>query len=112
MHAVVIEREADEKRVHPEHVLEVGDDGDGAAGADSHRLLAPLLGQSRPRLVERWTVERELERRRQPEIAELDLAVRRQALAHEGAEAVADLLRILRANEAERHLRLGLAGND
>ena len=49
--------------------------------------------------------------RRQAEIAELDLAIRRHALAHEFAEGVADFLRVLRADQPERDLRRGLAGD-
>src|SRR5579862_2668818 len=45
MHAVVIEREADHQRIHAEHALEVADDRDRTAGADRHRLLAPLVGE-------------------------------------------------------------------
>ena len=41
MHAVVVEREADQQRIHAEHALEVGDDRDRAAGADRHRLACP-----------------------------------------------------------------------
>ena len=112
MHAVVVEREADQQRIHPQHALEVGDDRDRAAGADRHRLVAPFLGQHGARLVERRIVERELQRRRQAEIAELDLAVGRQARAHEGAEAVADFLGVLLADQAERDFRRGLPGDD
>ena len=63
-------------------------------------------------LLSAGIVERQLQRRRQAEIAELDLAVGRQPRAHEGAEAVAHLLRVLLADQAERDLRRGLARDD
>src|SRR6185503_17855609 len=54
----------------------------------------------------------ELQRRRQPEIGELDLAVRRHTRAHEGAEGVADFLRVLFADQSERNLGGRLARDD
>src|SRR4029077_20396831 len=43
MDPVVVQRKADHQAVHAEHGLEIADDGDRAAGADRHRLLAPFL---------------------------------------------------------------------
>ena len=86
MHAVVIEAEADQQRVHAEHVLEIADDRDRAAGADRDRLVAPLLGQRRARLGERRIVVGDLQRRAAGVIDEVGLGVGRQLLAHELAE--------------------------
>src|SRR3569833_2989092 len=44
MHPIVVERKADEQRVHAQHVLEVADDRDRAARADRDGLVAPLFG--------------------------------------------------------------------
>ena len=51
MHAVVVEPEADQQRVHAEHGLEIADDRDRAARADRDRLRAPLLGERGARLA-------------------------------------------------------------
>src|SRR6516225_11591400 len=45
MDVVVVEPEADQQRVDPEALLEVGDDRDRCAGADQERLPAPLIRQ-------------------------------------------------------------------
>ena len=52
----------------------------------------------------------QLGRRRAGEALELDLGVGGEPRAHEGVEGVADFLRVLRADQAERHLRGGLPG--
>src|SRR5260370_38486560 len=49
VHPVVIEREADEQRIHAEHVAELADDRNRAARADGHRLLAPFGRERGPR---------------------------------------------------------------
>ena len=112
MDAVVVKREADEQRIHAEHILEVGHDRNGTPCPDGDGLVPPFVGEHGARLGECRIVERQLERRRQPEIAELDFAIRRQPRPHEGAEGVANFLRVLLANEPERNLRTGFAGND
>ena len=86
MHAVVVEAEADQQRVHAEHVLEIADDRDRAARADRDRLRAPFLGQRRARLGERRIFVGDLQRRAAGVIDELGLGVGRKLLAHEGAE--------------------------
>jgi len=58
MHAVVVEREANQQRIHPQHVLEVGDDRNRAARTDRDSLLAPLGSERLTRPVQRRIVER------------------------------------------------------
>src|SRR3954465_9589432 len=101
MPAIVVESEADHDGVHTEHPLEVADDWDRAAFADRERLLAPFLRERGARLRERGIVVGQLDRRRAAEIPECDLTVDRQFRLHIGAKAVADFLRILRADQAE-----------
>ena len=78
MDAVIVEREADEQRIHAEHVLEVGHDRDRTSCPDGNGLVSPLFGENGPRFAKRRIVERQLDRRRQPEISELDFAIGRQ----------------------------------
>src|SRR5580704_6252726 len=112
MHAVIVEREADHERVHAEYGLEIADDRNRTAGADGHGFFAPLFGERGSRLAQRWIVERNIEGRSTGEIAELDLAIARQARADEFAEVLANLFGILVPDQAERNLRHGFARND
>ena len=103
VHAVVVEGEADQQRVHAEHVLEIADDRDRTAGADRDRLGAPLLGQRRARLAERRIVVGD-RKRRAAGMAD-EAAVRRPA---DGRARICGTTRgsfpILRADEAEGDL--------
>src|SRR5947209_4864925 len=111
VHAVVVEREADEQRVHAEHFPELADDRDRPARADRHRLLAPFRRECRAGLAQHRIVIGELDRRRDGVIEELDGAIDRQALAHERAERARDLFRILLAHQTERYLGPGRGRN-
>ena len=112
MDAVVVEPEADQQRVHAEHVLEVADDRDRAAGADRDRLAAPFRRQCRLSLPERRAVIRQLQRRVLRVIDEFRRAIPRQALADERAKRLADLPRVLLADQAERDLGGSRARDD
>src|ERR1700736_2716492 len=101
VHAVIVERKADEDGVHPEHPLEVTDDWDGAALAYCHRLLPPLGGERLTGLGKRRIIERKLGRRRPGEGLELGLGVGREPIAHEGMKGGAHLLRVLAAHQAK-----------
>src|SRR5580704_13070057 len=101
VHAVIVERKADEDGVHPEYPLEVTDDWDGAALAYCHRLLPPLGGERLTGLGKRRIIERKLGRRRPGEALELDLGVGRKPIAYEGMKGGAHLLRVLAAHQAK-----------
>src|SRR5436305_242532 len=101
MHAVVVEPEAYQQRIHAEHALEIADDRDRTARADRHRLGAPLLGERLARLAERGIFVGDLQRRAAGVVDELGFGILRQTRAHESAEGIADLLRVLRADEAK-----------
>src|ERR1700758_661973 len=65
MDVVVFEPEADQERLEPQRLLEIGDDRDRGAGADQKRLLAPFLRQRLFGGGERLHVPVERDRRRQ-----------------------------------------------
>src|SRR3984885_6771874 len=111
MDPVVVEREADHQGVHAEHGLEVADDRDRAAGADRYRLLAPFLGERGARLAQSRIIERHLERRIAAEIAEFDRTIGWHAGADKIAEGIAYLFRVLGADQTERDLGAGFAGD-
>src|SRR6516165_5150573 len=74
MDVVVVEPEADQQRVDPEALLEVGDDRDRCAGADQERLLAPLIRQRALCGSERLHVPVERNRRRAGVVEEFSFA--------------------------------------
>src|SRR5690606_39225017 len=79
--------------------------------ADRHGLAAPLFSKRGARFIQRGIVIGELDCRRHPMVAERHRTVRWHPRPHEGAEAVADLLRVLVADETERYLGGRLAGD-
>jgi hypothetical protein len=112
MHAVVVERETDHDRIHAQHALEVADDRDRAALAHREGLLAPFVGKRGTGLGKRRIVEWQLGGRRAGKALELDLCIGRKTRTHESVEGGADFLRVLRADQAEGHLRRGLPRYD
>ena len=63
VHAVVVEAEADHQRVHLQVALEGADDGDRAARARHHGLLAPFGVERAARARQRLGREGELQGR-------------------------------------------------
>src|SRR5215471_7085991 len=99
MHAVVVEGETHQDRVHAEDSLEISHDGDRAAFADRKRLLAPFGGERGARLGKRRIVEGKVRCRRAGEALELDLGVGRQTRAYEAVEGSANFLWVLRPHQ-------------
>src|SRR5216684_6658756 len=88
MDVVVVEPEADQERVEPKRLPEIGDDRDRRARADQKRLLAPFLRQRLLGGGERFHVPVERDRGRGGMVAELGLAVFRNPRAHVIAEGL------------------------
>jgi 2-haloacid dehalogenase len=110
MHAVVVEREADHERVHAEHALEVADDRDRAAGADGDGLAAPFVLQRSARLgsapgCRRAAADR---RRESAKLANSTAVGRQPRLRTNVRNASRIFLRVLVADQAERHFGHGL----
>src|SRR6516165_4725844 len=112
MDPVVIKGKTDQKRVHSEYVLKVADNRNRTSGADRDGFLAPFLGQRVASFAKRRIIERHIKCRSTGEVAEFNSAVRRHTSADEFTERMADLLRVLCADQAEGHFRHRLAGND
>src|SRR5919109_3738834 len=110
MDTIVGKRKADEQRLHAEQPLEIADDRDRAAARQHHRLFRPFVGKRVLRLIEEGRLVGKLDRRRTAVRLELGRAVCRQALAHEGSEGLAYLVRVLLVDQPERHLRRSLCG--
>ena len=112
MHPVVVEAEAHEDCVKPEHALEHARDRDRSAALDQFGLLAGRAfdGASGGREVRR----RGRHRRRETlaVIDELPTATRRGLRATPREEALGNLLGILIGNEAEADLGFGDGGDD
>ena len=106
---VVGEAEADQQAVHAEFALERADHRDRAARADQRRRLAPFGLQRAPRAAHRLAARRQRDRRAGAVGDELRRDVGRQPRLDEGAEALDDPLRVLLADQPERHFgaRLG-----
>src|SRR5262245_24509499 len=86
MDAVVVEPEADQQRIHAEHALELGDDGNRGAGTDEGGVPAPFLAERTPCGTERRHAPIERDRWSGRMADELSPAVGRQARADESAE--------------------------
>src|SRR4029450_6450730 len=112
MDAIVVKREADEQGVHPQHIFEVGHDRNRPSCAHCHRLVPPCFSEDAPLLGERPIFKGELDRWRQSEIAELDLAVAGQARPYKVTKGIADFLGVLLADKTERNLRARFARDD
>src|SRR3990167_5077569 len=112
MDAVVVETETDHERIHAEDTFERTDDRDRAAAADNRRLLPPLIGKRSAGAPEIGTVEGQLQRRAAAMGAKIDLAVGWDPFADKGAEALAQAIGSLVADQPEGDLGRGLRGND
>src|SRR5262245_41947080 len=112
MDTIVVKREADEQRIHAQYIFEVRHNRDRPSCAHCHRLVPPFFSEDAPRLGERRIVKGELDRWRQSEITELDLAVAGQARPNKVPKGIADFLGVLLADKTERNLRARFTRDD
>src|SRR6478736_7169842 len=111
MAAVVIEREADQQRVHAKLRAERLDDGDRRAAADDGRLLTPFLLERIRSRLEDGIRRVEADRGRASFAGISDGAIGREPLGDEAMQAIEDLGWLLVGNEPEGKLGGGMRTN-
>src|SRR6266508_496739 len=112
VNTVIIEPEAEKKTIESENAIEIADDWNGCAGSNGDSLAAPLFRQGGACLAQSRVVIRELNGGRAGMIDELGAAIGRQSGADKGTERLADLVRVLITDQAERDLSRGLCRDD
>jgi hypothetical protein len=108
VHLVVLQPEAHQHGVQPEHVLQVGHHRDRAAAADQRGRLAVFVGQRGLCGADEAAFRRYLDPGARAEDLEACLRIGRQRGADEGLEALEDLLVVLAGDQPEGDLRMRL----
>src|SRR5690606_4172627 len=105
MDAVIVAGKADQQTIHVQQFLEITDDRNRAAHADTHGRTFPFLRQGLHGEPDPWRIGIELDCARGAVFGKGNRAIGREALPDEFPEGGADAMRILAVHQAEGNLR-------